>query len=50
LTDTLGADPFDAAGERALGTVLGILVAAVAFGVFREPGPRRPADGLPHNC
>jgi hypothetical protein len=36
LTDTLGAPAFDAAGERALGTVLGILVAAVAFRVFGE--------------
>jgi hypothetical protein len=36
LTDTLGADAFDAAGERALGTVLGILVAALAFRVFGE--------------
>ncbi len=33
LTDTLGSSPFAAAGERALGTVLGILVAAVAFRV-----------------
>ena len=31
LTDTLGSSPFAAAGERGLGTVLGILVAAVAF-------------------
>jgi hypothetical protein len=36
LTDTLGAPAFDAAGERALGTALGILVAALAFRVFRE--------------
>jgi uncharacterized membrane protein YccC len=36
LTDTLGAPAFDAAGDRALGTVLGILVAAVAFQVFGE--------------
>jgi Fusaric acid resistance protein-like len=37
LTDTLGSDAFDAAGERALGTALGILVAGLAFRVFREP-------------
>ena len=36
LTDTLGASPFDAAGERALGTALGILVAALAFRAFGE--------------
>ena len=34
LTDTLGADPFDAAGERALGTAIGIAVAALAFRAF----------------
>ena len=49
LTDTLGASPFDAAGERALGTALGILVAALAFRAFgeasrptREPSAREP--------
>jgi Fusaric acid resistance protein-like len=36
LTDTLGAGAFEAAGERALGTVLGILVAALAFHAFRD--------------
>ena len=36
LTDTLGADAFDAAGERALGTILGILVAALAFRVYGD--------------
>ena len=36
LTDTLGSSPFDAAGERGLGTVLGILVAGLAFRVFGE--------------
>ena len=36
LTDTLGASAFDSAGERALGTVLGIVVAAVAFRAFGE--------------
>jgi hypothetical protein len=47
LTDTLGAHAFDAAGERALGTVLGILVAALAFRVFgeiaRDVGSARPS-------
>lgn len=37
LTDTLGSPAFDSAGERALGTVLGILVAALAFRAFGEP-------------
>jgi hypothetical protein len=36
LTDTLGAHAFDAAGERALGTALGILVAALAFRILGE--------------
>jgi Fusaric acid resistance protein-like len=36
LTDTLGAHAFDAAGERARGTILGILVAALAFRFFGE--------------
>ena len=36
LTDTLGSGPFEAAGERGLGTVLGILVAALAFRAFRD--------------
>jgi hypothetical protein len=36
LTDTLGSPAFDSAGERALGTALGILVAALAFRVFGE--------------
>lgn len=34
LTDTVGSDPFDAAGERALGTAIGIAVAALAFRAF----------------
>ena len=42
LTDTLGASPLDAAGERALGTALGIVVAALAFRAFGDPrGSRR---------
>jgi hypothetical protein len=36
LADSLGAHAFDAAGERALGTVLGILVAAFAFRIVGE--------------
>jgi uncharacterized membrane protein YccC len=36
LTDTLGSPAFDAAGERALGTVLGIVLAALAFRAFRD--------------
>jgi hypothetical protein len=38
LTDTLGASAFDSAGERALGTALGIIVATLAFRVFGEVG------------
>ncbi len=44
LTDTLGSDPFDAAGERALGTVIGIAVAALAFrafGIVAEEGEEK---------
>jgi hypothetical protein len=36
LTDSLGASPFDAASERGLGTLLGILVAALAFRAFGD--------------
>jgi hypothetical protein len=36
LTDTLGSSAFDAAGERGLGTVLGILVAGLAFRLYGE--------------
>jgi hypothetical protein len=36
LTDTLGSGAFEAAGERGLGTVLGILVAALAFRAVRD--------------
>jgi hypothetical protein len=41
LTDYLGAGPFEAAGERALGTILGIAVAGSAFWVFGEVEERR---------
>jgi hypothetical protein len=49
VTDTLGSSAFDAAGERALGTVLGILVAWLAFRAMgeieeRERDERRPED------
>ena len=37
LADKLGAAPLEAAGERGLGTLLGILVAAVAFRLLRDP-------------
>jgi len=43
LTDTLGAPALDAAGERALGTALGIVVAALAFRVFGEAASKREA-------
>ena len=41
LTDTLGASPFDAAGERGLGTLLGIGVAALAFRTYGDHADRR---------
>ena len=45
LTDTLGSHAFDSAGERALGTVLGIAVAALAFRVFGQRAGE-PVDGV----
>jgi Fusaric acid resistance protein-like len=36
LTDSLGAGPLDTAGERGLGTLLGIGVVAVAFRALRQ--------------
>lgn len=41
LTDTLGEPAFDAAGQRALGTALGILIAYLAFVVWPNPGEGR---------
>ena len=38
LTDTLGEGPFDAAGQRLIGTALGILIAFVAFIVWPDRG------------
>ena len=49
LTDALGAVALDAAGERALGTAIGIIVAALAFRAFGERGggeERRSAPGV----
>ena len=48
LTDTLGAPALDAAGERALGTALGIVVAALAFRVFGEAASRREEGPSSH--
>ena len=45
LTDTLGSSPFDSAGERALGTALGILVAALAFRAFGDARRDAPPPG-----
>jgi uncharacterized membrane protein YccC len=45
LTDTLGAAPLDAAGERVLGTALGILVAALAFRLFGDVASTRTRRG-----
>jgi Fusaric acid resistance protein-like len=47
VTDTLGAGAFDSAGERALGTALGIAVAAVAFRAFGEPTETGSAPEAP---
>jgi hypothetical protein len=48
LTDTLGEAAFHAAGQRASGTALGILIAALAFVVWPNPGERRGARiGIP---
>jgi uncharacterized membrane protein YccC len=38
LTDTLGEPAFHAAGQRASGTALGILIAVLAFVVWPNPG------------
>ena len=48
LTDTLGEAAFHAAGQRASGTALGILIAALAFVVWPNPGEGRGARiGIP---
>lgn len=51
LDDTLGAGAFEAAGQRAAGTALGIALAAIAFLLWPNPGegegrgaPARPAE------
>jgi hypothetical protein len=41
LTDTLGEPAFDAAGQRATGTALGILIAFLAFVLWPNPGEGR---------
>ncbi|HEY2477570.1 MAG TPA: FUSC family protein [Solirubrobacterales bacterium] len=41
LSDTLGEARVHAAGQRALGTVVGILIAYLAFRVFPGPGEER---------
>ncbi|HVY95419.1 MAG TPA: FUSC family protein [Solirubrobacterales bacterium] len=38
LTDTLGERAFEAAGQRALGTAVGILIAGLAFVFWPNPG------------
>jgi hypothetical protein len=43
LTDTLGEGAFDAAGQRAIGTALGILIAFLAFRIFPSPGEEAAA-------
>ena len=41
LTDTLGENAFDAAGQRALGTAIGIAIALLAFLIWPNPGEGR---------
>jgi hypothetical protein len=41
LTDTLGEPAFHAAGQRALGTALGIVIAFLAFLIWPNPGEGR---------
>jgi hypothetical protein len=41
LSDTLGEARFDAAGQRLIGTVVGIAIAYVAFRVYPGPGEKR---------
>ena len=50
LTDTLGASPFDAAGERGLGTLLGIVVAALAFRTYGDHAERRDEHARRGGC
>jgi hypothetical protein len=42
LTDTLGEARWDAAGQRVIGTAVGILIAWLAFRIY--PGPRETSD------
>jgi hypothetical protein len=44
LSDTLGERAFDAAGQRASGTALGIAIAFAAFLIWPNPGEGRGAD------
>ncbi len=44
LSDTLGEGAFDAAGQRARGTALGIAITFAAFLVWPNPGEGRGAD------
>ncbi|HEX4669678.1 MAG TPA: FUSC family protein [Solirubrobacterales bacterium] len=44
LTDTLGEGAFEAAGQRLVGTALGILIAFLAFMLWPNPGEGRRAD------
>ena len=41
LSDTLGEDRLDAAGQRLLGTVVGIVIAYLAFRIYPGPGEKR---------
>jgi len=41
LSDTLGEDRFDAAGQRLIGTAAGIVIAYLAFRIYPGPGEKR---------
>jgi uncharacterized membrane protein YccC len=41
LTDTLGEARWDAAGQRVIGTAVGIVIAYLAFRVYPGPGEKR---------
>ncbi len=47
LADTLGEPALRAAGQRALGTAIGIAIAGAAFLLWSNPGEKRPPLASP---
>src|SRR6202012_1032929 len=47
LSDTLGEARFDAAGQRVIGTAVGILIAWLAFRIYPGPRESRELTGRP---